>query len=313
MALVLLCMMMLHLTSGIRYDCSAWLADAKIIEQICLPKSGISFTSKYAVTTEHSGPCSVVQKLKHWKQTFINLAAFPAPTHKKEAARGIWEFFFPVSVEHARTVYQAIWEPTHHCPFATRIGAMGDGGKWACDIESLPKKCLVYSIGSNRDTSYEVAISSTLGCEIHTFDHTIAGWVPPAIPKFTFHPYGFGTGGGQMKTLETIFQELGHKNRVIDIFKIDCEGCEWSQFKTLTDQCSATTKSPLDNINQIQMEVHDMPPFDLVHALSECGFALFYKEFNVHSAGGDCMEISFVRVNYANPMTDLDLQPYLCA
>jgi len=306
-AVLMLCVMMLlagpQLTSGTRqhyshHDCSAWLADAKIIEQICLPKSGLSFTSKYAATTQHSGSCSVVQKLKHWKQTILNLAAFSTPAHGKGTTRGI---------------YQAIWEPTHHCLFANRIGAMGDGGKWACDTESLPKNCLVYSIGSNRDTSYEVEIARTLGCEIHTFDHTIAGWVPPAIPKFTFHPYGFGTGGGELKTLETILQELGHENRVIDIFKIDCEGCEWSQFKTLTDQCSATTKSPLDNIHQIEMEVHGNPQFDLVHALSECGFALFYKEFNVYGCAGDCMELAFVRVNYANPMTDPDLQPYLCA
>ena len=127
----------------------------------------------------------------------------------------------------------------------TRIGATGDGGKWVCDTESLVRNCLVYSIGSERDTSYEVAISSILGCEIHTFDHTIAGWVPPAIPKFTFHPYGFGAGagGGQMETLETILQELGHINRIIDIFKIDSArgASEWSEFKTLTDQCSATT------------------------------------------------------------------------
>jgi hypothetical protein len=70
------------------------------------------------------------------------------------------------------------------------------------------------------------------------------------------------------------------------------------------------------SINQIEMEVHKKPPFDLVHALSECGFALFYKEFNSFAPRGeegDYVEIAFVRVNYANPMTDPDLQPYLCA
>ena len=209
-------------------------------------------------------------------------------------------------------VNQGIWEPTHHCLFASRIGPMGDGGKWGCDIETIPKNCLVYSIGSNRDTSYESTIASTLGCEIHTFDHTVGGWQPPSIPKFTFHYYGFGVDGGQFK-LATILQELGHANRVIDIFKIDCEGCEWEQFKALTNECSATSKSLLDQINQIEMEVHDLPEFDLVHALSECGFALFYKEFNVLGCRGNCMELAFVRVNYPDPATDPDLKPYMCA
>lgn len=55
-----------------------------------------------------------------------------------------------------------------------------------------------------------------------------------------------------------------------------------------------------------------MPPSDLVHALIECGFALFYKECNVVGTDGDCTELAFVRVNYPDPITDPDLTAYGC-
>ncbi len=31
--------------------------------------------------------------------------------------------------------------------------------------------------------------------------------------------------GGEYKTMPQIMKELGHEERVIDVFKIDCEGC----------------------------------------------------------------------------------------
>lgn len=50
-----------------------------------------------------------------------------------------------------------------------------------------------------------------------------------------YHKYGLGTVDGEstgnkrlekfaFKPLKTVIEELGHTDRVIDIFKIDCEG-----------------------------------------------------------------------------------------
>lgn len=57
--------------------------------------------------------------------------------------------------------YQDYWEPTFSCKFPTRIGTIGDGGKWVCNplsildvAKSHDKKVIVYSLGSNNDVNW---------------------------------------------------------------------------------------------------------------------------------------------------------------
>ena len=68
--------------------------------------------------------------------------------------------------------YQNHYEPEFVCMHERRIGKLGDGGKWICDPHRIAKQddCLVYSIGSNNDFSFEQAILDNIGqhCEIHT-------------------------------------------------------------------------------------------------------------------------------------------------
>lgn len=51
-------------------------------------------------------------------------------------------------------------------------GKVGDGGKWICDAHRIreQEECLVYSIGSNNDFSFEASVLKDIGqhCEIHT-------------------------------------------------------------------------------------------------------------------------------------------------
>jgi hypothetical protein len=75
------------------------------------------------------------------------------------------------------------------CPRLDKVGGLGDGPKWTCDIDRVGgqairrkqadpdaphKHCLIYSIGSNGDYQWEDAVQETLssagGCEIHIFD-----------------------------------------------------------------------------------------------------------------------------------------------
>jgi hypothetical protein len=109
----------------------------------------------------------------------------------------------------------------------------------------------VYSIGSSGNFHFEEGVQKVLGpgvCEIHTFDFTDYAHQVPAGKGIIFHNWGlkpsyeetkqitsggFGqsTAEGTFKTLQETKKELGHEDRPIDIFKIDCESCEWGTYK----------------------------------------------------------------------------------
>lgn len=70
------------------------------------------------------------------------------------------------------TFYQNNYEPDFVCQHERRIGRLGDGGKWICDPHRISDQedCLVYSVGSNNDFSFERSVLDEIGqhCEIHT-------------------------------------------------------------------------------------------------------------------------------------------------
>ena len=130
-----------------------------------------------------------------------------------------------------------------------RYGAFGDGPKFVCGVDSIAQKaarfadegaeerCLVYSIGSNNDVSFERAVHDHIpGCEIHTFDPTLNNTEFVGDQYATFHDWGLGKDGESMsseskgktwvsKGLDTIMRELGHTDRTIDILKVrSCNG-----------------------------------------------------------------------------------------
>lgn len=135
--------------------------------------------------------------------------------------------------------YQSHYEPDFVCQYERRIGKLGDGGKWICDPHRIAhqKDCLVYSVGSNNDFSFEEAVLRDIGphCEIHTFDfgnyaagaEKVGTRLHDGVNKtaVVYHQVGVGLDDPpKFKSLKTIVEELGHVNRTIDIFKIDCEG-----------------------------------------------------------------------------------------
>jgi len=105
-----------------------------------------------------------------------------------------------------------------------------------------------------------------MGCEVHSFDPTIAH--PEDLAKNVFfHRWGLiapgqnkklsmsalGSYGGlvkeaEMLTLQEMRARLGHTKRRIDVFKIDCEGCEWNVLAALGEK--------IREFDQILIEMH---------------------------------------------------------
>jgi len=188
-----------------------------------------------------------------------------------------------------------IWLPEASCPTAViRVGTEGDGGKMICDPYRLQSPdCLVYSVGSNGDFSFEDAIRAyNPKCEIHTFDHTWNGKSPSWL---NFHHIGIGMENkAPIKTIGTILKELGHLNRRIDIFKIDCDGCEFDIYPNFYMEGV--------DIRQLLIEVHFK---ETIHKKAEAmfwgmmdnGFVMFAKEPNLPWGCGEAGEFSFLRFN----------------
>jgi hypothetical protein len=150
-----------------------------------------------------------------------------------------------------------------------------DGGKWLCGLNEVhdlrrktitaddnygankkhydDKPCIVYSMGSNNEFSFEEQVRMVApGCEIHTFDPTVKETGKGENIYDQYHEsYGFGginsnEGPFPVKSIETITKELNHTH--VDYLKVDVEGFEWTFFDAVD-----WTKT---KVGQLLVEVH---------------------------------------------------------
>ena len=142
--------------------------------------------------------------------------------------------------------------------------------------------CVIYSIGSSGNFNLELGMQEELGegvCEFHIFDMGDYGSsVPKELKRTYYHQWGLKKQDPNVATpdagqkyyglLDTI-KLLGHEDlEAIDVFKIDCEKCEWDTYMDwLADGV------PL--LHQIQVEVHGAPgqnAIDFFDTLEQAGF-----------------------------------------
>ncbi|KAJ3382646.1 hypothetical protein HDU92_004649 [Lobulomyces angularis] len=159
---------------------------------------------------------------------------------------------FPYGEMELREFFQKYWEPTFFCNFPKRIGKIGDGGKWVCNPKNIleykkkeNKRVLVYSIGSNAEYSFEIGINMIFDgfTDIYTFDMKEPKEPPPIF--INLHPFTkliseqeelenhlkqkiAGPRQLMEKSLLTLTKDLRHEDNVIDILKIDIEGCSFN-------------------------------------------------------------------------------------
>ena len=174
--------------------------------------------------------------------------------------------------------------------------------------------CLIYSVGSNGDYSFEDGLVDLIGptaCEIHTFDpDNYARATSERTKNMYYHQWGIKNSHSydftkearkeKFLSMQETVKELGHENRVIDILKIDCEGCEWASYNDWLK---------LD-IHQILVETHGAPSnaHGFFDGLLKAGYVIFSKEPNIEpgalSLGGLNVEFSFIKLHpdFSKPM-----------
>lgn len=150
--------------------------------------------------------------------------------------------------DEARWQWYLPFAPIVSCPPGCPLTTYGDGDgvKKLCATPDLQlETCVVYSLGSNNDYSFERDILDRTRCSVHTFDCTITGRSIQPLRHF-FHPVCIGVGeSGKYRSLTDIRQHLNHTS--LNVLKADIEG-----YETLLLAEFATSNLP----RQISMELH---------------------------------------------------------
>lgn len=188
--------------------------------------------------------------------------------------------------------------------------------------DSEKRRCLVYSIGCGGNVKFEVGLQELLGtnrCEIHVFDGNDYAATVPKHMDIHFHNWGLRRDRGpntnddyspdenmafplsrsldsmKYRSLSQTMKILGHTGEVLDILKIDCEGCEW---KSAMDWLGESSVPPP---RQVLIEVHRSPaPFarNWFDEMKKFGYVIFHKEPNLPGCPrGDCIEYGFLKLH----------------
>mmetsp|Transcript_3273 Transcript_3273/g.20395 ORF Transcript_3273/g.20395 Transcript_3273/m.20395 type:complete len:523 (-) Transcript_3273:860-2428(-) len=205
-----------------------------------------------------------------------------------------------------------MYEPEWVCESEMRVGPeevnVGDGPKFVCGVETLREEqdCLVYSIGSGFRFQFEEGVRKHApNCVFHVFDGTMdlnQRALPSGLEakRIHFHNWNLQAQSGRdakgypSRSLEDVLRELDHVGKTIHIFKIDCEGCEY----TVLPRLARMVQDGAVTVGQIQVEVHGTDARKiqaLFQSLRGAGFMIFHKERNHWGCQGyRCVEYALV-------------------
>ncbi|OAX37470.1 hypothetical protein K503DRAFT_866852 [Rhizopogon vinicolor AM-OR11-026] len=286
--------------------------------------------------------------------TFFLLGPYQSPPSTDSYAAYIRDSTLPARIERAEGVYQktitdrkgliqkygptsrdiamfpsdkdpwpayTVWSffpPSFNCPHELeRVGALGDGGKWACGLSRLEHKpdCIIYTFGMNYETSFEAEIlERTRHCQVWGYDYRSSSFGSHIKNNYRSHFFSWGLanidsheGKPKLYTLKTLLEMNKHDH--IDVLKIDIEGWE---FDTLTQiiQPYLLSGEPLP-FGQLILELHTwdkkfnefLPWWEM---LEQAGLRPFMNEVNLvyqnynRGKDTDLAEYSFINIKGNN-------------
>mmetsp|Transcript_13637 Transcript_13637/g.21609 ORF Transcript_13637/g.21609 Transcript_13637/m.21609 type:complete len:244 (-) Transcript_13637:78-809(-) len=187
-----------------------------------------------------------------------------------------------------------------HTRAAARRMVHQDGGKWVCDAYRISElqSCIVISIGSKNDWTFEEAVHHLNPvCRIYTFDHTIT---PRNKPDYvTFQQLGLAVDNNadaKLVTLHRALASVGLQNsEKIDLFKIDCEGCEYDIFPQFFNVVPAL-RQVLIELHGVTAKNSDTHVNQIFNGFMDNGYAIFHKEPNTLGCKGSCIEYGFIKL-----------------
>ena len=183
------------------------------------------------------------------------------------------------------------------CPRLERFGNDGDGGKMVCNAEEVISRhaedCLIVSVGSNGDASFEETMRSfNPSCAVHIYDPSLSAEQIANVPSWaTFfnEPFNAST------------PERRYKGRRVAMLKIDCEGCEfealpaWLEATACTDLIipevhGCLSQHPGESVKARMRRFHG-----LMSTVEREGFKVYSSEVNLLAGSPTCVEYGLMR------------------
>lgn len=145
-----------------------------------------------------------------------------------------------------------------NCQHVMRLGNADDGGWWICADEKLLRKpdCVIFSVGSSNEFSFERAASRGLGCKIHVFDHTSISskGALDGYPLVQLYPLGLGPEEASSPPIVSLTELIRESGGVVpDVLKVDIESGEWQVLESLI---ATHPDGVLPGIRQVCFELH---------------------------------------------------------
>ena len=190
------------------------------------------------------------------------------------------------------------------CRRLVRVGPAGDGGKMLC-VDDIATHCVVYSLGSRLDFSFETDFLRRRRfkrCTVHTFDCTVGSPDQAQIPAgVVFHPWCVGGQNevkvissdfeghdgelGQYLTLDTIMRKLNHSR--VDVLKMDIERHEFQVIESLANSSIAPRQMAFETHVHNAYAMWGAPvTYDewrhLWNVLDRLSYGVVYYETNFH-------------------------------
>ena len=190
-----------------------------------------------------------------------------------------------------------LWDwfiPLAPCEERERVGAIGDGGKWMCDVSryetECSRPCIVYSFGVRTDSTFESELHDRTPCEIFGFDPAVDDMAGNAkgTPRIHFWKTALGAVGNGVDviSLEDAMRRYGHS--FIDVLKIDIEYAEWDVLPPLLGRYTGGGNNHAQQqlpFEQLLIEIHhdhrQTPAFfAFMRAAREAGLVPYSNEVN---------------------------------
>lgn len=219
----------------------------------------------------------------------------------------------------AYTVW-SFFPPAFDCPHELeRIGALGDGGKWACGMSRLEHKpdCIIYTFGMNYATTFEAELlERTRHCQVWGYDYRSNSFGSHIKNSYRAHFFSWGLANfdsheshnnPKLYTLKTLLETNKHDH--IDVLKIDIEGWEFDTLSQII-QPYISSGEPLP-FGQLIVEIHAwdkkfenfLPWWEM---LEQAGLRPFMNEINLvyqnynRGKDTDLAEYSFINIKGNN-------------